>query len=116
MQVKSEIKDSFSVAMVSYATYLVYKSEKIKKMLEVGADTLKYKSWNVTLYRDDVYCCRTLSQLDLKAGSSSLVALGSSVRRKTMERLAASSSQAQAGHQDEERLVNGDTADIFQPC
>ena len=49
MQVKSEIKDSFSVAMVSYATYLVYKSEKIKKMLEVGADTLKYKCWNVPL-------------------------------------------------------------------
>ena len=35
--------------MVSYATYLVYKSEKIKKMLEVGADTLKYKCWNVPL-------------------------------------------------------------------
>ena len=48
MHVKSTNKDPFSVAMVSYATYLVYKSEKIKKMLEVGADTLKYKHSDAT--------------------------------------------------------------------
>ena len=28
--------------MVAYATYLVYKSEKIKKMIEIGADKIKY--------------------------------------------------------------------------
>ena len=31
----------FIVAMVAYATYLVYKSEKIKKMIEIGADKIK---------------------------------------------------------------------------
>ena len=37
----SIINGIFTVAMVVYAIYLTYRSEKIKKMLVVGADTIK---------------------------------------------------------------------------
>ena len=29
--------------MVAYAVYLVYRSERLKKVLEAGADTIKYQ-------------------------------------------------------------------------
>ena len=30
--------------MVAYAVYLVYRSERLKKVLEAGADTIKYQN------------------------------------------------------------------------
>ena len=77
--------------MVAYAVYLVYRSERLKKVLEAGADTIKYQN-SATFYFFQmvfshlIFCLRTLSNLNLKPGSS-LVALGHSVRRKTMDRL-----------------------------
>ena len=79
------------IAMVAYAVYLVYRSERLKKVLEAGADTIKYQN-SATFYFFQmvfshlIFCLRTLSNLNLKPGSS-LVALGHSVRRKTMDRL-----------------------------
>ena len=74
--------------MVAYAVYLTYRSEQLKKVLEAGADTIKYQRITSIheLLRHSTYCLRTLSSLNLKPGSS-LVALGHSVRRKTMDRL-----------------------------
>ena len=71
--------------MVAYAVYLVYRSERLKKVLEAGADTIKYQKL-LSLFSHLIFCLRTLSNLNLKPGSS-LVALGHSVRRKTMDRL-----------------------------
>ena len=39
--IRSIINSIITVAMVVYAIYLTYRSEKIKKMLVVGADTIK---------------------------------------------------------------------------
>lgn len=77
--------------MVAYAVYLTYRSERLKKVLEAGADTIK-----------------TLSNLNLKPGSS-LVALGNSVRRKTMDRLSSNVGGSSRRDKDEgEYLVNDD--------